>query len=69
MTWRKRIGRCGRINYFYFISRDRYKILLEKTLIQSIEEKKINRLISVIFCIESVAAAIIYSLIEDAILK
>lgn len=43
--------------------------MLEKTLIQSIEEKKINRLISVIFCIESVAAAIIYSLIEDAILK
>jgi len=57
------------INYFYFISGNRYKILLEEAEIQSIEEKKIIRVISIIFCIESVAAPIIYSLIEDAILK
>jgi len=54
------------LNYFYFISKGRYKVLLDETRIQSIEEKKINNIISIIFCVESVAAPVIYSLMEDA---
>src|SRR5437016_1817420 len=52
-------------NYFYFISKGRHKTLLEEAASKSAQEKKMNNIISVLFCVESIAAPVISSLIED----
>ena len=56
----------GILNYFYFIQKGRYKSLLENGQNCTPKEKKINIIISIMFCIESISSPVVYALLEDA---
>lgn len=55
------------VNYLYFVNKSRHKNLLDNSQKWTAQEKRISSIVSIFFCIESVLAPVLYSLMEDGI--
>lgn len=54
-------------SYFYFVHTGRHKKLLENSRKWTTRNTSISVIVSIFFCIESILAPVLYSLIEDGI--